>query len=103
MTGLEAIALHGLGDFILQTDYIAARKLSDWKVRVLHVTLYCLPYAMLLAWLGEHWGWFVFWLALSHFVIDSRRWCESKWAPRVIIVDQVLHLSVLAVLMRVLA
>lgn len=43
MTGLEAIALHGLGDFILQTDYIAARKLSDWKVRVLHVTLYCLP------------------------------------------------------------
>lgn len=27
MTGLEAIALHGVGDFVLQTDYIAARML----------------------------------------------------------------------------
>lgn len=103
MTGLEAIALHGVGDFSLQTDYIAARKLSDWKIRALHVALYCLPYAILLAWQGERWGWFTVWLAVSHFVIDSRRWCESKWPPRAIVVDQVLHLLVLAILMRVLA
>lgn len=103
MTGLEAIALHGVGDFILQTDYIADHKLTDWKIRALHVFFYCLPFAIMLAWQGQRVTWFVFWLALSHFVIDSRRWCESKWQPRVIIVDQVLHLLVLAVLMRVLA
>ncbi len=101
MTSLEAIALHGLGDFILQFDWIARAKLTDWRVRALHVALYCLPYALWMALTGGSWAWFTAWLALSHFVIDSHRWCGDGWPPRPIIVDQVLHLLVLAVLLRV--
>jgi hypothetical protein len=106
MPGLDLLAAHMLGDFILQTDDMALRKRGSWRVRALHVTVYCVPFLLLVAW---HWpgaGRAVLFVALlwvTHFVVDSCRWGSgSSWAPKQILVDQTLHVVSLAVLARLL-
>lgn len=99
MSGLDILAAHMIGDYILQTNWIAARKLEDWRVRTLHVTLYCLPFFVLT---GD-WR-FLVGVWLTHFITDSRRWASGKhWAPKPILVDQTIHIASLAILVRLCA
>jgi hypothetical protein len=106
MLGLDLLAAHMLGDFILQTEDMALRKLTNWRVRALHVTVYCVPFLLLVAW---YWPGavratlFVALLWVTHFAIDSRRWgTGSSWAPKQILVDQTMHIVTLAALARLL-
>ena len=106
MDGLGLIAAHLVGDFVLQTEYMAVNKLHNVNVRVYHVTVYCLPFLI----------WFIFeriplWeivqfvllLWVLHFIVDSRRWASGeKWPPKPILIDQSLHIVSLAILQRVL-
>ncbi len=48
MYGLDLIAAHMVGDFILQTDHMARNKFQDWKIRIFHVSIYALPADVLL-------------------------------------------------------
>lgn len=99
--GLELLALHLLGDFVLQTEHMALNKLTDWKVRLLHVSIYTLSFLAWGWWLhGASGLWFAAGVFATHFVIDSRRWCSDKWPPKPIIIDQSLHIIVLALLVR---
>jgi hypothetical protein len=100
MSSLEAITLHMISDFVLQSNWIAKNKLTDWRVRLVHVGIHGVCFTVWLVWLGQPWLWFVGWLMLSHFIIDSRRWCDDQWPPRPLFVDQTLHLIVLALLLR---
>ena len=106
MIGLDLLAAHMVGDYVLQTDEMAKRKLTDWRVRLLHVICYCLPFICLFAMIDQDMpgGWlFLGLLALTHFITDSRRWASGeKWPPKPILVDQTIHLVTLALLARLL-
>lgn len=104
---IDLIAAHLTGDYLLQSDHMARNKLADWHVRLQHVSLYTLPFALIAA--ASRAGWrrallFVILVFFSHFITDSRRWASAgSWAPKPIIIDQSLHIVSLAVLKRLLS
>ena len=101
MISMCLLAAHMLGDYILQTDYLASKKLTNWKIRLIHVWFYTMPFAVIgllydLPWLRLLW--FVLAVAVPHFVIDSRRFCtKSPWVFKPLMVDQTLHMVCLAI------
>ena len=102
MLGLWIIALHMLGDYLLQTDWMAANKLRSAGVRTVHVLVYSVGFVPLglfyASSAGRAWG-FVGLVFVTHWVTDSRRWASDKvWAPKPILIDQALHVLSLAIL-----
>ena len=95
-----------VGDYILQTEGQAARKLTDWRPRAAHVTTYCLPFILVASLYAATFFDALAFIALlwvTHFITDSRRWASSgRWAPLPILVDQTIHLATLAALARLL-
>jgi hypothetical protein len=79
--GLDLLAAHLAGDFVMQTEDMAQRKLTDWRVRALHVSVYCVPF-MMLAWLYgpgvTRSALFFVLLWVTHFLIDIRRWAATR-------------------------
>lgn len=105
------LAGHLIGDWIVQTDWQAQNKTTSWRANQMHM----LGYHLALYWLcvfAMSPGWLAVTIAVSwatHSVID-RRWpvkwlmrrtgsgpfAETSWGP--FVVDQALHISILAVL-----
>jgi hypothetical protein len=97
------LACHMVGDYIFQTDDMAAKKMSCPQVRTKHVIWYLVPFAMtaprfifllhghgLDAW--YRYLMFLFTLGLMHWITDMRRWASGeKWCAKPIMVDQTLH------------
>lgn len=106
MLALDLLAAHMIGDFILQSHTIATQKLTSIWARIEHVALYSLSFiiiASIHAPSQRNYVLFISLLALSHFIIDSRRWASGEhWPPKPILVDQALHLTTLALLARLL-
>lgn len=103
MVGLDIVAAHIAGDFLLQTDWMAARKLTCAWARAWHVSAYSLPLALVALLHGSllHAALFVALVWVSHYVIDSHRWTfGSVWPHKALVVDQALHLLTLAALVR---
>lgn len=90
MLPLYLLAAHMIGDFVLQTRWQAAGKLTDSRLRRRHVLVYCVPFVPIALayggfdpdapWVvneatGRVWGALVFlgWLAFMHYLTDSRR------------------------------
>jgi len=102
MLSLCLLASHMVGDYIVQTDWMAANKLKDAAARAIHVFAYSLcfiPTACRYA--PTHAGAVAFLLlnAAAHFVVDSRRWASGdRWPPKPILVDQAIHAACLAAL-----
>lgn len=100
MLGLYLIASHMAGDFLFQSEYMAAHKLHDRYVRFMHVSVYCacfLPVALIYG--GWKAPWFLIMLGITHYLIDSKRWRTSNpWRPMPILHDQSLHAVQLAAL-----
>jgi hypothetical protein len=90
------------GDYLLQTDWMAANKLKSAGVRTVHVFVYTLafiPLAYLYASTLPRAAAFVALVFVTHWITDSRRWASDKvWPPKPILFDQALHLLSLAVL-----
>lgn len=101
---LEILAAHGAGDFILQSQWMAANKLTNPLARLWHVVVYTACFIPTLAFSGlsvEQLLLTLLLIAGPHYVLDSRRWASGDtWPPKPIMVDQVLHLIHLALLMR---
>lgn len=110
------LAGHLTGDWIVQTDYQAAHKMTSWKANQQHMLGYHLAVGAFAALAAPAWAVAVI-LAVSwvtHSVID-RRWPVvrlmqatgsrpfSQTAFGVIAVDQALHLSILSLLAAGLA
>jgi hypothetical protein len=95
ITSIDLIAAHMVGDYILQTDGMAKKKLTDERVRFWHVVTYCVPFFILLEICGPSGARGLAFLAslfIGHFVIDSRRWASAEqWKPKPILMDQTLH------------
>lgn len=89
LISLYLIAAHFVGDYLLQSRWQAARKLTHAGVRFRHVCLYSLPFVPIAVVYAHHrwpassvhqtWGVFDFMLLLFvlHFLTDSRRFRSS--------------------------
>ena len=81
---------HFIGDFILQSHYIAERKLKNFLVCVLHVLLYIIPFYFLVS---ANWK-FLFVVAAAHLLIDFFRVAEYlSWIKNVLFNPKILILD----------
>lgn len=82
---------HLVGDYILQTSFIAGTKGSNWYHLFVHCTLYCLPF---LAMFGYSWG--IMLLFVAHMIIDTLKARYTKISyPE----DQIIHYLTILVYM----
>lgn len=90
--------LHFIADFIMQSDRIASNKSRSNFILLQHVTLYCIPFAVVFGLT------FAVFNAALHFIVDwgtsrasSFLWSNKKvhWFFVVIGFDQALHMSCL--------
>ena len=83
------IFCHLIGDYVLQSNYIAVGKAASWWLLLVHCTLYILPFYMAFG-LDIR----LMFLFLSHFAVDMfDRWVESND-----LLDQLTHLGITYVL-----
>lgn len=80
---------HMIGDYVLQTDFLAKTKGENWWHMIAHCITYTLPFAILISP-----DWKIFFLFASHMVIDT-----LKARAKVIdyFEDQALHIACLVV------
>lgn len=98
---LTIIACHMVGEYVTQTDWMAARKLSDWRARLAHVAAYTAGFAFV-PWQAHlplaRAAAFLLAIGIPHFCVDCRRWASGDvWPPKPILVDQAIHMAFLAV------
>lgn len=100
---LPLLVSHMIGDFVLQTDWIAENKRRNPRALLIHVALYTLsfvPIIVLTCLGGLEWQiglLILLTIAVTHYTIDSSKLdLGSKWVPKALAVDQTLHLVVLA-------
>lgn len=86
---------HMLGDWVLQSDWMAANKLDYPPARFCHVLVYtvvswlCVGMVVSVSTASA----FFLWTFLTHFAIDSRRWRTSAPLFVQIAADQSLHVA----------
>lgn len=86
---VEAFICHLIGDYVLQNDYIAKTKCTNWYHLLVHSVLYCVPFIFLLE---LH---YIFLLAISHFIIDA---AKARYNVIDYKTDQILHYIILLML-----
>ncbi len=97
MIMLKLIWCHCLADFFMQTDKVACKKSTDYRVMLQHCAIYTLPFI--------YWGWVVAVIIfVSHLLIDTisshytsyfHRKCNRSAFFKTIGIDQAAHLTVL--------
>jgi hypothetical protein len=87
MITADQVLCHMVGDYILQSDWMATRKTSSWEAALVHAVTYCIPFAFLVWMTGGGWmGLLV--IGGTHLVIDRLRlarylcWAKNFLAPR---------------------
>ncbi|AYC28463.1 DUF3307 domain-containing protein [Paenisporosarcina cavernae] len=101
---------HLIGDFLLQTSWMAKNKATHWGALVVHCSVYTLAVVLVGIWGSIDWSFIAIGLLfLSHMLLDRRTF--NMWWNRVVmqnttekwlfvVTDQVFHLIVLAVLLH---
>ena len=84
---ISLILCHLVGDYVLQSDYIAKTKGENWYHLFVHSALYCLPF-MIAFGLSERF----FALLLTHMFIDAMK---ARYKKLGYLEDQLLHYWVL--------
>jgi hypothetical protein len=97
---LTIIACHMVGEYVTQTNWMAANKLQHWRPRLVHVLVYTAGFAFV-PWQAhlplERAVLFLLAIGIPHFVVDCRRWASGEvWPPKPIMVDQAIHVAFLA-------
>src|SRR6478609_9282332 len=78
------VLAHMIGDYLLQSDYMASQKTTSKKAALAHVLTYSIPFAILCT----HNPIALFIIIATHFVIDHWRlaryvcWAKNHLAPR---------------------
>jgi hypothetical protein len=82
-TFLVLVACHLIGDYVLQSDYIATNKGKNWYELFVHCFLYCIPFYFVF---GFCWQLYVVFIA--HLIVDplKARWNKITYAQ-----DQIIH------------
>ena len=82
-TILKIVFCHLVGDYVLQGDYIAKTKGSNWYHLIVHCFLYILPFYIAFGYDIRIWI-----LLLTHIVIDA---LKARYHKINYIEDQVIH------------
>lgn len=83
MIWLGIILAHLVGDYILQTHWMATQKTERWLPAIVHGVVYTLPYALV-----TQSPWALLVIAGTHIVIDRFRlakhvmWFKNQLAPK---------------------
>lgn len=64
---MEQLILHLLGDYTLQSDWMAQNKTKHWLPAFCHALVYSLPFLLI----GSVWAWLV--IFTTHYLIDRYR------------------------------
>ena len=70
---MHELILHLLGDYVLQTEQMATRKLSSWRWAIVHALVYSVPFFIYLGIVNGNWTkGLVAWVVIfgTHAVID---------------------------------
>ncbi len=86
---IALIFCHLVGDYVLQTDFIAKTKGENWYHLIVHCALYCLPFFLFF---GLTWQ--LLFIFIMHVIIDplKARYNKINYAT-----DQLLHYIVMLV------
>ena len=79
-------ACHMIGDYVLQTDYLAKTKGDNWWHLIAHCVTYTVPFAVAF---GTDWR--IAALLVTHFVIDA---LKARWHAIGYVHDQISHMVV---------
>jgi hypothetical protein len=77
------ILCHLIGDYVLQIDFIAKTKGSNWYHLFVHSALYCVPFILI-----YELDWKIAILFITHMIIDS---LKARWNKISYMNDQLLH------------
>ena len=82
---LKIVFCHLVGDYVLQSDYIAKGKVHDMYLLVVHCILYCLPFYIVYGFNIQ-----LIIILITHFIIDLLK-CMGKTN---IVEDQAIHYGI---------
>jgi len=85
---VKLIFSHLIGDYFLQSDYLAKNKSTDFYILFVHCALYCLP---LFLFFGLTWQLAV--VFIIHIIVDYLK-CKKKIN---LFIDQLIHYLVLLI------
>ena len=88
-TIITLILCHLIGDYVLQTSFIAESKGKNWYHLFVHCTLYCLPFFIAF---GLTWQLGI--IFITHFIIDP---LKARWGKINYLTDQILHYAIMAI------
>lgn len=86
---LILVFCHLVGDYVLQSNFLATTKESNWYHLFVHCALYCLPFFIVF---GVMWQ--LAYIFLTHLIIDS---LKARYNKINYPVDQILHYLVMLV------
>src|SRR3954466_8408481 len=84
----DQLVAHAVGDYVLQSDWMAQRKTKKFLIALVHAVAYCLPFLLI----TQSWKALVI-IVSTHAVIDRFRlakyvvWAKNVMAPRATIVS----------------
>lgn len=82
------IICHFIGDYVLQSDFIAKTKGSNTWHMLVHAFLYIVPFCFAIGWC-----WQVNVILISHYIIDT---LKARYKLISYATDQVLHIALLS-------
>lgn len=82
-TILKIIMCHLIGDYVLQSDFIAQTKVNNWYHLLVHCFLYVVPFYIVFGF-----DWRLIAILITHIVIDS---LKARWNKINYVTDQILH------------
>lgn len=87
MLGLWVLIASEVGDYLLQSDWMAQEKTKKWLAAAVHALVYTLPFTLFLFFTQATWKALVV-IGVTHFVIDHWRlaryvaWAKNFLSPR---------------------
>lgn len=83
---LKIVVCHLLGDYVLQSDYIAQTKGKNWYHLLIHCFLYIVPFYLVFGF-----DWRLLLIFSTHIIIDSMK---ARWNVINYVTDQILHYAI---------
>lgn len=81
---------HSVGDYFLQTEFMASNKGNDWYILFIHSLLYTLPFTICF-----RMDFRILFLLVTHFIIDA---LKAKYKIITLWQDQSLHFLIIIIL-----
>lgn len=79
---MDLLLQHLVGDYLLQSTWMASEKGRSWRAALAHSAAYSLPFLPSLDWAAGAWWWQGGIILGSHYLVDRYRlpeiWC--RWA-----------------------